>query len=84
VTRGGGRQSNLVRVSGVPVGCGRDNLSGASSPPRCSVARLWQRAKQLGAPDPGYAKITASIVDGSWQWQFRIAGHAELVITDDC
>jgi len=45
---------------------------------------VWTRAKQRGAPDPGYAEITARVIDGVWRWHFRIEEHVDLEIADDC
>jgi hypothetical protein len=87
VSRGSGRQSNLVRASGQPVRCqdrAAEPGTGTRAPPRCSVLQVWQRAKQQGAPDPAYAEITASLDDGAWRWHFRIEGHVELEFADDC
>ncbi|HUH02338.1 MAG TPA: hypothetical protein VML75_10095 [Kofleriaceae bacterium] len=85
VNRGTGRQSNLVTTSGSAAPC-RDDASGRGTrtPPRCAVIQVWRRAKQQGAPDPGYARIEAAVVDGAWRWRFLIAGHVELEIADDC
>lgn len=87
VTRGSGRQRNLVRTSGRPVWCGNrlgESRTGTRDPPRCSLRQVWQHAKQLGAPDPGYAEITASVDGEAWRWHFRIEGHIEIDVPDDC
>ncbi len=87
LTRGSGRQSNLVSPSAWPVWCQdrRDEAkTGSADPPRCSIRQVWQRAKQLGAPDPGYAEIRASFAGEAWRWDFQIAGHIAVEIPDDC
>ena len=84
VSRGSGRSHNLVLDSGGPVTC-RSGLGPAmAKPPQCTVEQVWARAKQQGAPDPGYAAITARVEDGAWRWSFQIEGHVELELADDC
>jgi len=84
VRRGTGRQSNLVRTSGQPVRCPAGNVAPGMAPPRCSMNQVWARAEDLGAPNPGFAKINAAAEDGTWQWSFRIPDHVDLTIADDC
>ncbi len=83
VGRGSGRAGNLVRTNGGPVRCPKGLEQISSGPPRCSVQEIWRRAEQLGAPNPGYAKIEASVQDG-WRWSFQIPGHVEFDLPDDC
>jgi hypothetical protein len=84
VGRGGGRQSNLVRTLGSPTTCPSGLGAGPRHLPRCSIAQVWQRAIQRGAPNPGYAWIVARADDGAWRWNFKITGHVDLEIPDDC
>ncbi len=85
VERGSGRQSNLVRPSGWPRWCAaKRGWPGSGTSPKCSVQEVWRRARQQGAPDPGYAKLSAQLIDGAWRWAFHIQGYVDLSIPDDC
>jgi hypothetical protein len=61
-----------------------------TTPVRCSIRTVWDRAKARGAPVPAYAEIMLTTRQGARSWHFEIIDHAhgktlfEIDLADDC
>ena len=57
--------------------------------PRCSVAKIWQRAMAKGAPKGALALVAVRLADGGATWSFTIEDaprdiHIAHTFSDDC
>lgn len=77
-----------LNADGGPTSC--TTSASIATPLRCSIRKVWQRAKAAGAPDPAYAEIELKTSNGARTWHFEIVDHGKSTpmftvdFPDDC